>query len=66
MVGQGDAFPLSLPNKRALELGEGSHDRKHEVGLGGAKVPSAALIRLAAVVMQTALVRTFVGNGSLG
>jgi hypothetical protein len=33
---------------------------------GRPKVPGVAPIRLAAVVMPTALARTFVGNSSLG
>lgn len=32
LFGQGDVLALSLTDERSLELGEGSHDRQHQVG----------------------------------
>lgn len=34
LLGQGDALTLTLTNERTLELGEGPHDRQHQVGHG--------------------------------
>lgn len=39
LVGPGNAFPLSFPNKGALEFGKSTHDREHEVGHGGSPRP---------------------------
>ena len=32
LLGQGDPLPLPLADQRPLELGEGAHDREHQVG----------------------------------